>query len=232
MINPEKEPQFLKSEEIPEKQGEMEGSPEKREISEKDERMLSILDNLHSSFADQKIENYVVGSWAIDGHKGKAEESHHDIDYLTWEEDSEKLRKVLQKENFKIIEGEYNKKGELHKFTFKIMARKENIDLDFGFIKLDGKTKEVFSPTYPKFRFPLSFLDGGETTLRSGPDQISKFNVASKELLLAMKINSKRKSDQKDVEFLKKEIGDEEKIQEIKDKYSLDYKQFKKEVWI
>lgn len=230
MMNSEKGPQIFKPEKISGKQGGIKKLVGKRKISEKHERMLSILDNLHSSFANQKIENYVVGGWAISGHKGKIERAHRDIDFLTWEKDLERLKEILQKGNFEVIEGEYDKKGEFHKFTYKLMARKENIDLDFVFIKLDEENKEVFSPVYPKFRFPLAFLDGGEITLRIRSGQTSKFNVVSKELLLATKINSERKKDQRDVGFLKKQIGDKQKIKEIKDKYGLDYKQFKKEL--
>ena len=216
----EKEPQFFRTEE----------KEIEKEISEKHREMLLILDDLHSSFTDEKIENYVVGGWAVECYsKKKTERDHHDIDYLIWKEDLEKIKSVLEQKHYEIIEGEIDREKKFHKFKHKLMARKEGVDIDFGFIEFDEKNNEVFGSAYPQFHFPKEFLNGEEAVFQNGLEQKSKFNIVSKELLLAMKINSKREQDIEDTEDLKREIGDEQKISEIQEKYSLDYENFKKE---
>ena len=218
----EKESQFLRIENEKEKIE----SPE--EISEIDKKMLLILNDLHSTFISKGIENYVVGGWAVEGYSGKKiDREHNDIDYLIWEKDSEKLRETLHQKHYKVIEGETDKKGKFYKFKHKLIAKKEGVDIDFGFIKLDKGTNEVFAFAYPRFRFPKEFLNGKEALFQIGQNQKSEFNIVSKELLVAMKINSKRKEDRKDIEFLKKEMRDEQ-ILEIQKKYGLNYEDLKK----
>ncbi len=202
----------------------------REEISKKDKEMLLILNELHFSFAEKGINNFVVGGWAVEGHGGpKTKREHHDIDYLVWRKDKGKLEELLRKENFEVIKGEYNENGKLQEqeFEYKIVGNKNGVDIDFGFIEIDEKTGDIYPCLFPEFHFPKEFLDGGETSLKSENDKLSKFNVATKELLLAMKIKSERTEDQKDTEFLKKEIGDEQKIREIAENYALDYKRFK-----
>lgn len=202
-----------------------------KEISKKDGEMLLILDELRSSFVKEGINNFVVGGWAIEGHCGpKTKREHHDIDYLIWEKDKEKLEELLRKENYEVIKEEYDEDGKMQELEHKLMSKKNGVDIDFGFIEIDEKTGDICASSFPEFHFPKEFLDGGETSLKLDNDKLSKFNIVTKELLLAMKIKSERMEDQKDIEFLKKEIGDEQKIRYIAENYALDYKQFKEKI--
>ena len=155
----EKEPHFFQIEE----------KVIEKEISEKHRKMLLILDDLHFSFTDEKIENYVVGGWAVEGYSGeKIERDHHDIDYLIWKEDLEKIKSVLEQKHYEIIEGETDWNKKFHKFKHKLMAKKEDIDIDFGFIEFDEKNNEVFASAYPQFHFPKEFLNGKDAVIQNG----------------------------------------------------------------
>lgn len=203
----------------------------KKEISEIDKKMLVILNELDDLFAKEGIKNFVVGGWAIEGHGGpKTKREHHDIDYLIFQKDRSKIEEILSKENYEIVKQEYGKDGQLHDFKHKLAGKKDGIEIDFGFIDINEENKEVYIPAFPEFHFPIEFLSGGKSSLKSENGCLSKFNVVSKELLLALKAKSERIEDQRDVEFLKKEIKNEQKIEEITEKYALDYSQFEKKM--
>lgn len=206
-------------------------SKDKYEMSEKDKEVLLTAGRIDRIFKDGNVESWVAGGLAVEGYRGYITREHHDIDFITWQKNKEQVEDLLQKNGFELQKGWLGRDGKYHEFQHKIVAKIGGIETDIGFFVQDENTGEVFSPAFPKYRLPQKFLDGDDASFDLESDRKVTFSVPSKELLLALKIKSARPIDQEEANFLIQQIGDSQKVDEIKEKYMLDYEKFHQTVW-
>jgi hypothetical protein len=61
----------------------------------KEEEQLAALSALHRLFAENDIDYWLFGGWAVDFHAGAVTRPHDDLDVAVWSRDGELVRQVL-----------------------------------------------------------------------------------------------------------------------------------------
>ena len=189
-------------------------------------KMLSVLDSFDKTFGKEGVKNWVVGGWAVEGLKGGLSRNHHDIDYLVQEADKEKIKKVLSDNGFDIENGWMDNDQNFHEFKHKIIAKKDDISIDFVFVCLDDDKKAANIKSYDKFKFPAEYLSGKKAVVNFDGNAYN-FNIPDPELLLIAKHGDDRSDDQ-EAKYLTDVIG-HDKAKDAIEKYGFSYADFRKD---